>query len=129
MDKKTILTILAILIIPILAFFGLTFKQDTSNVAQASGKPTIIKFTSTMCLECQEINKTFKQIFPKYQDSVNYTEVIVDSRKDMNNNLIKKYNVTLVPTVIMLNSDGTQSKRIESAIPAAELERDIKGLK
>ena len=51
MDKKTILTILAILIIPILAFFGLTFKQDTSNVAQASGKPTIIKFTSTMCLE------------------------------------------------------------------------------
>ena len=32
MDKKTILTILAILIIPILAFFGLTFKQDTSNV-------------------------------------------------------------------------------------------------
>lgn len=28
----------------------------------------------------------------------------------------------------MLNSDGTQSKRIESAIPAAELERDIKGL-
>ena len=63
MDKKTILTILAILIIPILAFFGLTFKQDTSNVAQASGKPTIIKFTSTMCLECQEINKTFKQIF------------------------------------------------------------------
>ena len=82
-----------------------------------------------MCLECQEINKTFKQVFPKYQDSVNYTEVIVDSRKDMNNNLIKKYNVTLVPTVIMLNSDGTQSKRIESAIPAAELERDIKGLK
>lgn len=129
MDKKTILTILAILIIPILAFFGLTFKQDTSNVAQASGKPTIIKFTSTMCLECQEINKIFKQIFPKYQDSINYTEVIVDSRKDMNNNLIKKYNVTLVPTVIMLNSDGTQSKRIESAIPAAELERDIKGLK
>ena len=115
MDKKTILTILAILIIPILAFFGLTFKQDISNVAQASGKPTIIKFTSTMCLECQEINKTFKQIFPKYQDSINYTEVIVD--------------VTLVPTVIMLNSDGTQSKRIESAIPAAELERDIKGLK
>lgn len=47
----------------------------------------------------------------------------------MNNNLIKKYNVTLVPTVIMLNSDGTQSKRIESAIPAAELENDIKGLK
>lgn len=129
MDQKTIITILAILIIPILAFFGLTFNQDSSSTAHASGKPTIIKFTSTMCLECQEINKTFKQVFPKYQDKVNYTEVVVDSRKDMNNSLIKKYNVTLVPTVIMLNSDGTQSKRIESAIPANELENDIKGLK
>ena len=69
------------------------------------------------------------QVFPKYQDTVNYTEVVVDSRSDMNNSLIRKYNVTLVPTIIMLNSDGTQYKRIESSIPAAELDRDIKGLK
>lgn len=129
MNKKTLITILSILIIPVLAFWGLTFNKDTSNVAQAIGKPQIIKFTSTMCLECQNVNKVFKEVFPKYEDKINYTEVVVDSRNDMKNNLIKKYNVTLVPTIIMLNSDGTQYKRIESSLPKEELEQCIKGLK
>lgn len=129
MNKKSIITILAILIIPVLAFFGLTFNKDTSTIAQATGKPQIIKFSSTMCLECQEVEKVFKELLPKYQDKVAYTEIIVDSRDDMKNNMIKKYNVTLVPTIIMLNSDGTQYKRIESAIPKDEMENYIKGLK
>lgn len=129
MNKKSIITILAILIIPILAFFGLTFNKGTSTMAEANGKPQIIKFSSTMCLECQELEKVFKEILPKYQDKFAYTEIIVDSRDDMKNNMIKKYNVTLVPTVILLNSDGTQYKRIESAIPKEKMEEFLKGLK
>ena len=66
---------------------------------------------------------------PKYEDKVTYTEIIVDNRDDMKNNMIRKYNVKLVPTIIMLNSDGTQYKRIESSIPASEMETYIKGLK
>ena len=65
----------------------------------------------------------------KYKDKIAYTEIIVDSRDDMKNNMIKKYNVTLVPTVILLNSDGTQYKRIESAIPKEKMEEFLKGLK
>lgn len=128
MNKKSVLTILAILILPLVAFFGLTFNKDTSTIAQATGKPQIIKFSSTMCLECKEVEKVFKELMPKYQDKVEYTEIIVDSRNDMKNALIKKYNVTLVPTIIMLNSDGTQAKRLESSLPADEMEQCIKGL-
>ena len=47
----------------------------------------------------------------------------------MKNDLIRKYNVQLVPTIIMLNSDGTQYKRIESALPKEQMEQYIKGLK
>lgn len=129
MNAKSIITILAILIIPVLAFFGLTFRKDTAFVAEAKGKPQIIKFSSTMCMECQEVEKVFKQVLPKYGDKITYTEIIVDSRNDMKNNMIKKYNVQLVPTIIMLNSDGTQFKRIESSIPKEELETYIEGLK
>ncbi len=128
MNKKSLITILAILIIPVLAFFGLTFNKDTSTIAQATGKPQIIKFSSTMCLECKEVEKVFKELMPKYSDKVDYTEIIVDNRDDMKNSMIKKYKVTLVPTVIMLNSDGSQNKRIEGAIPANEMEQHIKGL-
>lgn len=128
MNKKSLLTILAILILPVLAFWGLTFNKSTSVVAEASGKPQIIKFSSSMCLECKEVEKVFKEVLPKYQDKVDYTSIVVDSRDDMKNSLIKKYNVTLVPTIIMLNSDGTQYKRIESSIPKEQLEQCIQGL-
>ncbi|MCM1339793.1 MAG: thioredoxin family protein [Muribaculaceae bacterium] len=128
MNKKSLITILAILFLPLLAFWGLTFNKDTSVTAQASGKPQIIKFSSTMCLECKEVEKTFKEILPKYSDKVDYTSVIVDGRDDMKKSLIKKYNVSLVPTIIMLHSDGIQHKRVEGAIPSEQLEQYIQGL-
>ncbi len=130
MNKKSIITILAILIIPVLAFWGLTFNQSgDSAVAQTKGKPQILKFSSTMCLECQQVEKVFQELMPKYKDKIAYSEIIVDSRDDMKNKLIEKYNVTLVPTVIMLNSDGSQCKRIEGAIPKEQMDGYIKELK
>lgn len=129
MSKKSLFTILAILIIPVALFFGLTMSKDTSITAEANGKPQILKFSSTMCMECKQVEKMFQNIMPKYQDKITYTEIIVDSGNDMKNSLIKKYNVSLVPTIILINSDGTQVKRIEGAIPEAELEGYIGELK
>ena len=62
MNKKSLITILAILFLPLLAFFGLTFNRDTSVIAEAGGKPQIIKFSSTMCLECKEVEKFLKKL-------------------------------------------------------------------
>lgn len=129
MNKKSLFIILAILILPMLAFWGLTFSKSGSTVAQAGGKPQVIKFSSTMCLECQQVEKVMKELLPKYEDKISYTEILVDNRDDMKNKMIKKYNVKLVPTIIMLNSDGTQFKRIETAIPKDEMEQYIQGLR
>ncbi|MBR1425012.1 thioredoxin family protein [bacterium] len=129
MNKKTIITILAILIIPVLAFWGISSSKSDIAEAQTKGKPQIIKFSSTMCLECQQVERVFQELLPKYKDKIAYTEIIVDSRDDMKNKMIDKYNVTLVPTVIMLNSDGTQCRRLESAVPKEEMEKYIKELK
>jgi thiol:disulfide interchange protein len=129
MNKKSLITILAILFIPIIAFFCLTFNRENSAIAQAQNKPQIIKFSSTMCLECKEVEKVFKELIPQHKDEFVYTEIIVDGRNDMKNSLIKKYNVTLVPTIIMLNSDGTQYMRLETSVPKEKMEEYIKGLK
>lgn len=128
MNKKTILSILAILIIPLLVFFCLTWNKDTA-VANTNNLPKIIKFSSSMCLECKQVEGIFKEILPKYKDKVAYTSVMVDNRKDMENNLIKKYKITLVPTVVMLNSDGSKAQVIEGAVSKEEYENCIKGLK
>lgn len=129
MDKKSIITILAIIILPMLAFWGLTLSKSDSIVAEAVNKPQIIKFSSTMCSECKEMEKVMQEVMPKYKDSIAYSEVIVDSRNDMKNALIKKHKVMMVPTVIMLNSDGSQYMRIETAVPAEEMDEYIQGLK
>lgn len=128
MDKKTIISILAILFIPLIVFFCLTFNKDTA-VANANNMPQIIKFSSSMCLECKQVESIFKEILPKYKDKIAYTSVMVDSRKDMANSLIKKYKIQLVPTVVMLNSDGSKAQVIEGAVSKEEYENCIKELK
>ena len=130
MSRKSLIAILAILIIPIAAFWGMTFNKDTSTVALASmERPHVYKFSSTMCLECKDVEKIFKELIPKYEGSVDYTSVIVDKGADMKNPLIKKFGVKLVPTVIMVNTDGTVSSRIEGAKSKEDFEQCIRKLK
>ncbi|MBO6256840.1 thioredoxin family protein [bacterium] len=128
MSKKSIITILAIIILPLLAFWGLSWNKDATALAD-SNLPQIIKFSSSMCLECKEVEKIFNEIMPKYKDKVSYTAIVVDSRKDMNNKLIKKYNITLVPTVVMLDSNGKECKRFEGAAEKSEYIEVIESLK
>ena len=130
MSRKSLIAILAILIIPIAAFWGMTFNKDTSTVALASmERPHVYKFSSTMCLECKDVEKIFKELMPKYEESVDYTSIIVDKGADMKNPLIKKFGVKLVPTVIMVNTDGTVSSRIEGAKSKEDFEQCIRKLK
>ena len=128
MSKKSIITILAIIILPLVAFWGLSWNKDATAIAETN-LPQIIKFSSSMCLECKEVEKIFDEILPKYKDKVSYTTIVVDSRKDMNNKLIKKYNITLVPTVVMLDSKGKECKRFEGAAEKEEYIEVIEGLK
>ncbi len=127
--KKNILIISLIFIIPIVAYFVLTNSSKTVATTEEAGKPQVIKFTSTMCLDCQTMNELFKEIWPNYQDKIVLTEIQVQNRDQLADEQIKKYNVTLVPTIIMLNSNGEQAKRVEGAIPKEELEKYLQELK
>ena len=62
MNKKSILTILVILILPVAVFWWLS--SGKNSVADANtNMPQVIKFSSTMCLECKEVEKIFKEKF------------------------------------------------------------------
>ena len=75
------------------------------------------------------MNKIFKELFPKYEDKIVLTEIQVQDKSSFNDEQIEKYNVTLVPTIILLNSDGKQVRRIEGAIPKDEMDKCLQGLK
>ncbi len=129
--KKNLIIVLLVFIVPLVAYFVLN-KTSNSQIAvadDATAKPQIIKFTSAMCLDCQEMNKIIKEIFPKYQDKMVLIEIPVQDGKAFTEEQIKKYNVTLVPTIILIDSKGNQVKRIEGAIPKEEMESCLEGLK
>ena len=127
--KKNVIIIALIFAIPILAYMLLTSSNTTTAQTAQTGKPQIIKFTSAMCLDCQTMNKIFQEIMPKYKDKIILTEIPVQDKNSFNDEQIKKYNVTLVPTIILINSKGAQVKRIEGAISKEEMDKCIQGLK
>ncbi|MBR5555924.1 thioredoxin family protein [bacterium] len=138
--KKNMIIVALVFAIPLIAFAVLNNANTTTaktsvNVEQktddliAMGKPQVIKFSSAMCLDCQTMNKLFKEVFPKYNERIVLTEVHVQDGNAFTGELIKKYNVTLVPTMIFLDSNNRQVKRIEGAIEKSELEGYLKGLK
>ena len=82
-----------------------------------------------MCLDCQTMNKLFKEVFPKYSDRIVLTEISVQDGKAFTNEQIKKYNITLVPTMIFLDSNNKEVRRVEGAIEKEVLEEYLEGLK
>lgn len=126
--KKNIILISFIFLIPLLAYWFLTLSNSSNAQMTETGKPQVLKFTSQMCLDCQTMNKIFKEIFPKYSDKIILTEIQVQDKSSFADEQMKKYNVTLVPTIILVNSKGEQVKRIEGAIPKDEMENCLKEL-
>ena len=127
--KKNLITVLLVFLIPITAYMAITKSaESTAKPANATGKPQVIKFTSSMCLDCQKMNTVFKEIFPKYEDKIILTEIHVQDGNSFTNSQIEKYNVTLVPTIILLDTNGKQIKRIEGAIEKQVMDNYLKGL-
>lgn len=128
--KKNIITILFILIVPMFAYWLLNTNENKNigTIAEASNKPQVIKFTSEMCMDCQTMNQVMKEIFPKYQGKITLIEIPVQDRNSFNEEQIKKYKVTLVPTIILLDSTGKQVKRIEGAIDKDVMDSYLQGL-
>lgn len=121
---------LSILILPMVAYFVLdkTHGDTTGFEAQAANKPMIIKFSSPMCLDCKKLDTTIDAVIPAYADKVAYEKINAQSSDSKVQGLIKKYNVTLVPTCVFLKKDGQLYKRTEGFMEKPEFENIVKGL-
>ena len=121
--KKNIIIILLIFLVPIGLYYGLTRERNTYSTAIASVGNEIIKFSSPMCFECQELEKTMDKTFPKYSDKILLRKVDVSKKDKKTNELIKEYNVKLVPTTVFKKQDGRVLRRIEGAMQPEILEQ------
>ena len=83
--NKNVIIILAIFIVPLAVYFGLTRDKLTTLPSIASQGAEIVKFSSPMCYECQELEKIFDEVFPKYSNKISLKKVDVTQK---NNHLL-----------------------------------------
>lgn len=126
--KKNVIWILLIFIVPLAAYWGISKNELAALPSIAGQGDEIIKFASPMCYECQELEKVFDEIFPKYDGQITLRKIDVTKRDKNCEELIKKYNVQLVPTTVFKNQDGKITRRIEGSIQPVVLENYMKEL-
>ncbi len=99
------------------------------EVSVQNGKAKVIKFYSPMCSDCKKVSKEMVGIVEDYKDAVTFEEINVSEQTDKNKALIKKYKITLVPTLIFETKDGKTFKKVEGFIEDDEIESNIVNIK
>ena len=122
---------LAVLILPLATYYVLE-KTNNSTAIEAQAKdsslPSIIKFASPMCLDCKKLDAVMLEVMPKYEGKINYQKIDTQLNDSKTTAMIKKYNVTLVPTMIFEKKDGTIYKRTEGYLNKKEVESILNNL-
>ncbi len=119
---------LAVVAIPLAAYYILDKNSENINAleARAAGKPAVIKFSSPMCLDCKKLDIVVKEVLPKYEDKIDYQNINAQSNDPATSDLIAKYKINLVPTMIFLKKNGSLHKKTEGTMSKNELEKYIK---
>lgn len=127
---KNLFIILAILVLPVFAYIVLDAGRDKNiiSTAQALDKPSLIIFTSTMCSDCQKMKKVIAVVEPNYKDKIEFIKVNASDSSKPVQELVKKYNVYLVPTMIFVDKKGNQKFKKEGSMPKEDFEKQLKAL-
>jgi len=128
MGKKNLIIILLIFLVPVIAFKLLSKSTVSVENKAAVNQPQIIKFSSQMCVECKKLEGVLDEIYPKYSDKIVLVKIQVTNNDDYTKKLIKKYNITLTPTMVILNSKGEKLSVIEGFVEKEKLEKLMKDL-
>lgn len=126
--NKNIIIILAIFLVPLAAYWGLSKDKLTTPPAIATNGAEVIKFASPMCYECQELEKVFDEVFPAYNRDITLRKIDVTQKDNSTREMIKKHNVKLVPTTVFKDSNGNIKRRIEGSMQPQILDNYLKEL-
>ena len=125
--NKSVVVILLIFLVPLGVYWGLTRDKSVGiPPSVANNGAEIIKFSSPMCYECQELEKIFNEVYPSYSDKVNLRKIDVTQKSPETQKLIRQYEVKLVPTCIFKDENGAVIRRTEGSIQPKILENYIK---
>lgn len=102
--------------------YSLNWHTDLNNAldeAKKAGKNVVVDFYAPWCSACTYLDEdTFQNAQVQEKLSKNYVVVKIDI--DKNPDIASKYKVYAVPTIVFMDSNGTQIKRQEGYMPPEE---------
>ena len=119
---KNIIIILLILVIPVFTYLFMS-KNSTGYIAEAGSNtnPSLLIYTSTMCLDCKKMKEVIKEVENDYSDKINFVSInALDNDRKIQDS-VKMHDVKVVPTLVFTNADGEFIEKIEGYIPKEEL--------
>ena len=73
-QKISLYVIALIMILPIALYAVFKTPQDSIAIA-ATGKPTVVEFSSPLCSECQKLKKVLDIVEPKYSNKISFQKI------------------------------------------------------
>lgn len=128
MGKKNLIIIALIFVVPLIAYKILSKPDANADNKAVANQPQIIKFSAQMCVECKKLDTVLDEVYPKYKDKISLIRIQVSNNDAYTQKLIKKYGITLTPTLIILNSKGEKLDKIEGFVEKEKLEKIMKDL-
>lgn len=123
---KNIITALLILIIPVCVYMIMSSSSKTIGaMARDKNNPSLLVFTSSMCMDCQRMKGVIKEVESNYTDKINFVQISALEKNRKVQEYIKKYHVVLVPTLIFLDENGNETNKIEGYITKEELIKEL----
>lgn len=126
---KNIIAILLIIFVPLFAYLYISKNSETTvAVAKDNNNPSLMIFTSAMCLDCKKMKSVINEVEPIYNDKVNFISINALDKSKKVQEYIKKYGIVLVPTIIFVDQNGNQKNKVEGYIPKDELIKEIEDI-
>lgn len=81
---------------------------DTYSQAWTKKKPFVVMFYTTWCPTCQQFMPHFSKISSKFSGKLPFVKVDMDQAPALQ----AQYNITLVPTVYLINPKNTKKQKM-----------------
>lgn len=89
--------------------------------AASQGLPAVVKLGSDSCAPCREMNAVMAQLAQEYNGKVLFFNVDVYKNPD----LVKKYNVILIPKLVFIDKSGNAVGYVEGYHSVAQMKELI----
>jgi thiol:disulfide interchange protein DsbD len=107
-------------------------KVSVEEVRVGDGKPTIIDFYADWCIPCKELDVitfTNPDVIAESNRFRRYKIDLTKTGSEETQQAMKKYSIVGVPTVILIDSEGNEVKRITSFLKPDEFLKMMKEVK